>query len=371
MAGAYQAVVMLTTGFATRTRSRAPEGAASTQVVAVVNMGIREPQDLRPVNAINRGGVPGEVPDALGPWCGEGAGGSSERCALDGRVARVATPDAPTRKPNGGDALLPVPNAGRVFRAGRRVRLGDVDPIGRLRLDALARYLQDVSGDDTDDSRLPDAQDWVVRRTVIEQHRRVSLGERLELATFCSGYGSRWAERRVSILGEVGGVVDAVTVWVHVDPATGRPKPLSAEFHALYDTAAGGREVLARQVHDPVDPDGEDVLTFPWQPRATDLDVLDHANNAMGWAVLEQLRARLLDAAGAARGDADDPLAGAFRAEIEFREAVERPVADGEVPLVVAHVAADAGHLLTLWSADRSTVHLTASVQPLGDSTRP
>jgi hypothetical protein len=59
MAGAYQAVVMLTIGFATRTRSRAPEGAASTQVVAVVNMGIREPQDLRPVNAINRWWCPG------------------------------------------------------------------------------------------------------------------------------------------------------------------------------------------------------------------------------------------------------------------------------------------------------------------------
>ena len=283
----------------------------------------------------------------------------------------MSSPESPARKPNGGDLLLPVPSAGRVFRAGRRVRLGDVDPTGRLRLDSIARYLQDVSGDDTDDSRLPDAQDWVVRRTVIEQRRPAALGERLELATFCSGFGSRWAERRVSVLGDAGGVIDAVTVWVHVDPATGRPKSLSPEFHALYDAAAAGREVLARQVHDPVDPAGAGVVIFPWQPRATDLDVLDHANNAMGWAVVEQLRARLLDADGLGRGHATDVVAVPFRAEVEFRDAVGRAVADGEEPLVVAHLPVGTGHLLTLWSADRSVVHLTASVQPLGESTRP
>jgi len=283
----------------------------------------------------------------------------------------VASSDAPVRKPNGGDVLLAVPATGRVFRAGRRVRLGDVDPTGRLRLDALARYLQDVSGDDTDDSDLPDAQDWVVRRTVVEQRQPAVLGERLELATFCSGYGSRWAERRVSILGDAGALVDAVTVWVHVDPVTGRPKALSPEFHALYDTAAAGREVLARQVHDPLDPSGTDVATFAWQPRATDLDVLDHANNAVAWAIVEQLRARALWHAGETRGGPADPLGLTFRAEVEFRDAIDRAAVEGDEPLVVAHVVADGAHRLTVWSADGGIVHLTALVQPLGARTRP
>ena len=43
MAGAYQAVVV-TAGFATMARTRMPERAASTQALAVVNMGAREPQ---------------------------------------------------------------------------------------------------------------------------------------------------------------------------------------------------------------------------------------------------------------------------------------------------------------------------------------
>ena len=281
------------------------------------------------------------------------------------------SPNATRHKPNGGDVLLAAPGTGRVFRAGRRVRLGDVDPTGRLRLDALARYLQDVSGDDTDDSGLPDAQDWVVRRTVVEQRSPAELGERIELVTFCSGFGSRWAERRVSILGAAGAVVDAATVWVHVDPRTGRPKSLSPEFHALYDTAAGGREVLARQVHEPVDPSGPGVATFPWQTRATDLDILDHANNSVGWAVVEELRARLLTLAGIGRGDPGDPLGGPFRAEVEFRDAVESRPGGGDQPLVVAHVEDADGLRLTLWSADATVAHLTARLQPLGDSTLP
>ncbi len=274
-------------------------------------------------------------------------------------------------RPNGADVLLPPPSAGRVFRGTRRVRLGDVDPAGRLRLDALARYLQDVSSDDSEDSGLPDAQAWVVRRTVVEHRRAAALGEQLQLTTFCTGYGSRWAERRVAVRGRSGAVLDAATVWVHVDPATGRPRSLPLGFHEVYGPAAAGREVLARQVHEPVSADTPAVDRFEWLPRAADLDVLDHVNNAVAWAVLEQVRARLLVAAGVGRGAPGDPFASAFRAEVEFREAVERVVADAGAPLVVAHAADGPARVVTLWSGDGGTAHVTARLQPLGESTRP
>jgi acyl-ACP thioesterase len=64
--------------------------------------------------------------------------------------------------------LVPLPAHGRRFSADRPVRLGDVSPRGRLRLDAVVRYLQDTSSDDTADSALEDADGWVVRRTVVE-----------------------------------------------------------------------------------------------------------------------------------------------------------------------------------------------------------
>jgi hypothetical protein len=62
------------------------------------------------------------------------------------------------------------PGPGRQFTTRRRVRLGDATPKGRLRLDAVARYLQDVANDDTRDADWSDPHWWVVRRTVIDVH---------------------------------------------------------------------------------------------------------------------------------------------------------------------------------------------------------
>ena len=112
--------------------------------------------------------------------------------------------------------------AGRAFTATRRVRWGDVDRRGRLRLDGIARYLQDVSNDDTRDAALPDDGSWVVRRTEVVVRRTVRFHEELALATWCGGTGSRWAERRVS----VGDGIDAASLWVYVDLASMVPKRL-------------------------------------------------------------------------------------------------------------------------------------------------
>ena len=140
--------------------------------------------------------------------------------------------------------LLPVPGTGRRFTARRRVRLGDVDRHGRMRLDAIARHLQDVASDDAADSGLDGG--WVVRRTLIVAARPAVLGEDLHLTTFCTGTGRSWAERRTSIVGDAGRAVEAVSLWVHVDPATGRPLALGEAFHARYGEAAGERRVSTR-----------------------------------------------------------------------------------------------------------------------------
>src|SRR3954470_20577383 len=103
---------------------------------------------------------------------------------------------------------LPPPARGRIYAGARRVRLGDASPGGRLRLDALARYLQDVSNDDTRDAGLDD-DGWVVRRTALQVDRVPVIGEELALQTFCSGTGARWAERRVQVRGDRGGAVEA------------------------------------------------------------------------------------------------------------------------------------------------------------------
>ena len=67
------------------------------------------------------------------------------------------------------EPLVPVPQAGRVFRASRRIRLSDRDATGRLRLDAVARYLQDVATDDVDETGWGAPEHlWVVRQLRID-----------------------------------------------------------------------------------------------------------------------------------------------------------------------------------------------------------
>lgn len=249
----------------------------------------------------------------------------------------AASPEAPLSE------LVPRPTVGRTFEEARRVRLGDVSPGGRLRLDSATRYLQDLSADDTADAALPDAESWVVRKTVIEVRSFPRYLEALELATWCSGTGSHWAERRISVVGEAGGRIEAATTWVHVDPVSGRPKRVPASFEALYATASGGRRMKARLEHG--DPSA-DAHAVPWALRFTDFDVLSHVNNAAYWEAVEE--------ALSARRELRAPL----RAEVEHRSAIER---GATVELVVV----DVGEELHAWVVADGAVAASARVLPL------
>jgi acyl-ACP thioesterase len=184
------------------------------------------------------------------------------------------------------EPLVPPPTVGRVFRTGRRVRLADADPTGRLRLDACARYLQDASNDDTSDSGVEDADTtWVVRRAVVDVHEPARWREWLDLATWCGGVGGRWAERRLSLVGDRRARIEVSTLWVHIDVATMTPARLTERFLDTYGPAAGGRKISARLwLGDP--PVG--AAAEPWRLRAVDIDLLGHVNNAAYWAAIEE-----------------------------------------------------------------------------------
>ena len=58
---------------------------------------------------------------------------------------------------------------------------------GRLRSDALARYLQDVANDDTRDAGHDPFEPWLVRRTSLVFGQPFVLGELVALTTFSGG----------------------------------------------------------------------------------------------------------------------------------------------------------------------------------------
>jgi acyl-ACP thioesterase len=174
-----------------------------------------------------------------------------------------------------------------VFTSSARAGLADCAPSGRIRLDALARWLQDVAYDDVEDAGVAGAAVWVVRRTRIKVARFPRFGERFSLKTFCSGFGRAWAERRTSISStqQPDPAVEAVSLWVHLDPRSRRPAPLTPEEIKVYGEAAAGRKVTARLRHQ--SPDGaREALS--WTFRATDCDVAGHVNNAAYWQPLEE-----------------------------------------------------------------------------------
>ncbi len=182
------------------------------------------------------------------------------------------------------------PSTGRVFTTRRRVRLGDVRTDGTVRVDALARYLQDIARDDSADSGLENPMGWVVRRTAIQVDRWPEFQEALTLTTWCSGIGPRWAERRTTITGEHGGAVESATLWVHVDATSGRPARLVEGFAGLYAEAAQGRAADARLLVSAEVP--VNALRRSWPLRRRDFDVLGHVNNAAYWEALEEVLPR-------------------------------------------------------------------------------
>jgi acyl-ACP thioesterase len=165
--------------------------------------------------------------------------------------------------------------------------LGDVDPVGELRLDAIGRYLQDVASDDALDAALPNALGWVVRRTMIRVDEPAIAGEQVELTTFCTGSGRSWAERRTMLRSDRGASVDAVSLWVQLDVTSGRPARLDGDFFAIYGPAAAGRQVSSKlslpgRVPDEARSAGE------WSFRRADLDQFGHVNNAAQLVVFEE-----------------------------------------------------------------------------------
>ncbi len=215
----------------------------------------------------------------------------------------------------------------REFTQTRRVFLGDASMSGRLRLDALAQFLQDLAANDAEDAEVVRDRGWVLRKMALDVRRLPAIYEDVVITTWCSGAGSRWAERSTRLADtralEGGVCVEAAALWVYIDLATGAPVPLSDTFHDVYGEVP---KVTARLRH--AGPPA-DAKRRPWPLRITDFDVFGHVNNAVYWSAVEDELAGWLEGRHISR------------CEVEYRAGID----PGDVPgLLVA-----AGDELALW----------------------
>jgi acyl-ACP thioesterase len=210
--------------------------------------------------------------------------------------------------------LVPCPDDIRVFGHTRRAGIAEVAPSGRLRLDSIARWAQDVGWADVDDAGLRELTIWLVRRTRIRVRRFPRLDERCTLSTYVTGLGRMWAERRTDIVAVGGGPdpdVEVSCVWVHIDPVRLMPSPVDQLEIDMW-TGPSTREVKARLRHPPP---AAGAPAHPWIFRASELDIAAHVNNA---AYVTPLDDELLVQSGSLGGDGSAEPA-AVDIEIEYR----------------------------------------------------
>ncbi|OQM77732.1 MULTISPECIES: acyl-[acyl-carrier-protein] thioesterase [Rhodococcus] len=247
------------------------------------------------------------------------------------------------------------------FGAEYRVRGGDVSPDLRLRLDSVARYLQDIATDDLAASSFGSTDPyWIVRRTIIDVLKPMSWPGTVYLERWCSGLSTRWANMRVRIEEapdvnsfnpkfRQAGVIETESFWINVN-ASGLPARISDEGFRHLSAGTSERRVQWVSLNEKVPPDknSDDVFSDRVHVlRATDFDPFSHVNNSAYWAVVED---ELID-------HPDIKLA-PHRAVIEYL----KPIAPRS--LITVRRSRFEGRL-NLWLLVRGTVMSTVTVTKL------
>ncbi|MEV0247213.1 acyl-ACP thioesterase domain-containing protein [Nocardia sp. NPDC050712] len=188
------------------------------------------------------------------------------------------------------DIVFPLPACGdesRAFHEDWPVRLGDTDGAQRLRLDAVARYLQDIGYDHLEAVEEGDLHPgWIVRRTVIDVLRPIEFGDRVHLRRWPAALSNRWCNMRIKVNSENGGLIETEMFLIHVDIEGGRPARMSDAFMApmlaaTTDHRLRWRAALAAQP-------AADAELWPFPLRVTDVDHYGHVNNAVHWEAVEE-----------------------------------------------------------------------------------
>ncbi len=193
----------------------------------------------------------------------------------------------------------------RYFEAGYRVRTGDVDQQMRVRLDAVARYLQDVANDNIEVTEFRDTDPfWIVRRTVIDVIRPISWPAGFTAQRWCGALSTRWTNMRVRLTADhetnrfnpeprEPGLIETEAFWINVNDQ-GMPSRLTDAAFEMLSSMTDEHRLRWKSMNPDKAPSAADV-DLPDRVhvlRSTDFDPFKHLNNA---AYLEAVEDELID----------------------------------------------------------------------------
>ena len=135
-----------------------------------------------------------------------------------------------------------------VFELRVRVSDGDIDGQGHVNNVVYLRWAQDVATGHWQTLAPADAQEdvgWVVLRHEIDYKAAALRGDELRVRTWVGKLEGLSFERHTEIIRAKDEklLARARTFWVPINPATGRPKRVSAEVRAAFSKAAGASEI--------------------------------------------------------------------------------------------------------------------------------
>lgn len=194
-----------------------------------------------------------------------------------------------------GRSARPVAGIDNGFLAGYRVRFDEAGPDGRLRTSALLRYAQDVAWRHSEQLGFDRAWyqarglGWVVRGCELEVSAAIPIGHTLRVSTAVVGHRRIWARRMGAChLSDGSPAATVTTDWVLLD-ARNRIVRIPADFGLAFANPEVSSEIV--RVAPPTD---AAVAVTELRVRPSDLDPLDHVNNAVYLDWLEEA----LEAAG-------------------------------------------------------------------------
>jgi acyl-ACP thioesterase len=193
-----------------------------------------------------------------------------------------------------GQPARPVAGIDNGFLAGYRVRFDEAGPDGRVRASTLLRYAQDVAWRHSEQLGFDRGWyqerglGWVVRAVDLEVHEPIPMGHTLRVSTAVVGHRRIWARRLSECRLADGRLAARVTTdWVLLD-ARNRIVRIPADFGLAFVNPEVQSEILRVPA-----PDGAPAWSVILAVRPSDLDPLDHVNNAV---YLDWLEEALVDA---------------------------------------------------------------------------